>query len=409
MIRNAFHAGRSARRIATPILAVACFGAFVAAAPSPMPEQTAVPAVATAEIVPMPARWSGDSARQLLGIVEAARAEGLNPRDYGPGELRRAIAGGEGGVLDAAADATASALAHDYYFGRVSDRGAGWMIRRSPYESAQLREALQAAVRSGGLDRFFAGLLPADARYAALREALAQATDGAERDRLRANLERARWMPRRIDASYIYVNVPSYRLAVVNDGQAVSTYTVVVGARDTPTPQMISPTSSLVVNPWWNVPQSIVRKSNMRPGRGGFQFTAMNGGWQVRQPPGPRNALGRIKFNLVNDQAIYMHDTPAKAGFTRDARALSHGCVRVQDIDRLAAELMTDDEGRLDEALARKDTATLRLPRTWPVYIVYFTADVDETGSVVAYDDPYGYDARVIAALDGRSMQIASR
>ena len=128
------------------------------------------------------------------------------------------------------------------------------------------------------------------------------------------------------------------------------------------------------------------------------------------QPPGPRNALGKIKFNLDNDQAIYLHDTNAKSAFNRDQRALSHGCVRVKDIDQLASELMErgGDGTGLEEALADSKTATLRLPKTWPVYIVYFTADTDESGSVVSYGDPYGYDGRILAALDGKPVQIAS-
>ena len=160
------------------------------------------------------------------------------------------------------------------------------------------------------------------------------------------------------------------------------------------------------------MPVSIIRKSNLRPGRAGFQFTSNHdGSWAVRQPPGPRNSLGKIKFNLVNDQAIYLHDTPSKALFARDERALSHGCIRVKDIDQLATQLM-DDGGNaapLDEALASTQTATLRLPRTWQVYIVYFTMDSVEPGSLVTYDDPYGYDARIVASLDGRPAQATLR
>jgi len=405
---------RAARLAAILALGTSAIGLLGAAAPSDVlvaaPQVRSDPAVLAA---PSSApRWTRDSARQLLDLIRGSAAEGLDPADYQPARIRQALARGEGVDLDAVADTAALSLAHDYYFGRVGDRSAmGWLIERSPYEAAQLTTGLQAALASGDLDRFFDGLLPSDVRYQALRKGLAEAADGPTRDRLRANLERARWMPRTSEANYLYVNVPSYRLAVMQGGQAASTYTVVVGAKATPTPQMISPTSSLVVNPWWNVPQSIVKSSNLRPGRGGYQFTSMGAGrWSVRQPPGPRNALGRLKFNLVNDQAIYLHDTPAKSGFARDARALSHGCIRIKDIEGLANELMgAEDTAQLDEALAGRNTATLRLPQTWPVYIVYFTADADpETGALVSYDDPYGYDARVIAALDGNKLQMAS-
>lgn len=357
--------------------------------------------------------WTTEAVRQLLRVVRSADAQGLNPRDYNLDGLRAAVETGPNPTLDVTADAAALSLAHDYLFGRVSDKQSmGWLIERSPYEASQLPAALQAAVAAGKLDQFYASLLPTDDRYQALRSALADASDPDVRDRLRANMERERWMPRTADQNYIYVNIPSYRLQLIDNGQVTSTYTVVVGAKDTPTPAMITPTSSLVVNPWWNVPQSIVRKSNMRPGRPGFQFTKLDGGnWTVRQPPGPRNALGRIKFNLVNDQAIYLHDTPAKAAFVRDDRALSHGCIRVKNINRLASELMQDggDEGALDTALAGTQTATLRLPQTWPVHIVYFTEDLSPAGGLVSYPDTYGYDQKIVAALDGPKLEVASR
>jgi murein L,D-transpeptidase YcbB/YkuD len=209
-------------------------------------------------------------------------------------------------------------------------------------------------------------------------------------------MERWRWMPRALGEDYLYVNVPSYQLQVVDGGISIASYDVVVGAKNTPTPMLASPTSSLVVNPWWNVPASIVKSSNLRPGKGDYIFKASaGGGYAVRQPPGPRNALGKIKFNLSNDQAIYLHDTPGKSAFRRTQRALSHGCIRVKDIDQLAARLMGEDGG---------DTAPLRLPRTWQVYIVYFTLDGDNAGSLTSYSDPYGYDATILARLDGRSV-----
>jgi murein L,D-transpeptidase YcbB/YkuD len=175
---------------------------------------------------------------------------------------------------------------------------------------------------------------------------------------------------------------------------------------------MVSPTGSLVVNPAWYVPESIARKSRLHPGRDGYVWKATpDGGRRIIQLPGPHNALGRIKFNLDNDQSIYLHDTNAKSLFNRDQRALSHGCIRVKDIDQLAADLLSQNGGdtsAFEEALAGDDTRTMRLPRTWPVYIVYFTADVDNAGMVSNFADPYGYDAKVIAALDGTPLEMAS-
>jgi len=365
-----------------------------------------------ADTLPVAAHWNVGAVQDLIAVVEDSRREGLHPADYDLAGLKRAVADGNGAALDALATASALSLAHDYYFGRMTDRsGMRWMIERSPYEAAELPAKLQSAIDHGKLRQFFTALLPSDPRYAALRAALADAQPGPDRDRLRVNMERWRWMPRSIPSNYLYVNVPSYKLRLMRDGIELSSYDVVVGAKDTPTPQIVSPTGSLVVNPTWYVPVSIARKSGLRAGRGGFVGRRLgDGSWGVMQPPGPRNALGKIKFNLDNNQAIYLHDTNAKSAFNRDDRALSHGCVRVKDIDQLATELMEQggDDAALEEAMARTETATLHLPRTWPVYIVYFTADTDGNGDIVTYRDTYGYDAKVLAALDGRPLEVAS-
>jgi len=360
----------------------------------------------------VPVHWSMGAARELITLIEESHDEGLAPADYGLAELRRAAMDGESGRLDMLASASALSVAHDYACGGLSDRsGMQWLSERAPYDAAQFPARLRSAMGDGKLRAFFQALLPSDPRYAALRARLAQTKAGPERDRLRVNMESWRWMPRTIAANYLYVNVPSYKLRVVEDGVQLSSYDIVVGARDTPTPQMVSPTGSFVVNPAWYVPASIARKSGLRAGRGGFVARRLaDGSVTVMQPPGPRNALGRIKFNLDNDQAIYLHDTNVKSVFAREKRALSHGCIRVKDIDQLASELMGQggDGAALEEALASNQTATLHLPQTWPVYIVYFTADTDENGDPATYSDPYGYDARVLAALDGKPLEIAS-
>lgn len=374
-----------------------------------VPFGAAIPtAAAAAEQPAEQARWNDQSVRQLVAAVESARDEGLNPDDYDVAALRQAVDGPEGPARDVLAEAAAMRLASDFYFGRVHDRGGQWMIERSPYERLQLTDGLHAAMEQGDLKRFYANLLPGNERYRALREALATESDPALRNGIRVNMERWRWMPRDLSADHIYVNVPSYRLNVVEGGTILSSYDVVVGAKDTPTPMMVSPATGLVVNPSWHVPQSIVKSLGLRPGRGGYRYKALdNGGYAVVQPPGPRNALGRLKFNLVNDQAIYLHDTPAKAAFKKEDRALSHGCIRVRNIDQLATELMAAEGGdamALEDALAGSKTQTLSLPRHWPVYLVYFTVDLDSNGALASYGDPYGYDADVLAKLDGEPL-----
>lgn len=387
----------------------------VSAASVPDTATSLPPASAEANLPAAPVAapvWKRDSARQLIGAIEASAEEGLRPSDYGLDALRAALAAGEGAGLDAAAQRSAQMLAHDYQYGRVGERSdLEWHIDRRAGGFDPI--VLNGAVERGEVRRYLESLLPVDDRYKALKAALAASPDTATRDRIRANMERWRWMPRDLGADYLYVNVPSYRLQRVNDGAVLSTYTVVVGAKETPTPWIAGDAPSVVVNPWWYVPQSIIKSSNLRPGRGGYVWKASSSGWTAKQAPGPRNALGRLKINLTNDQAIYLHDTPAKAGFTKDDRALSHGCIRVKDIDRLAAELMEDAGGDatvLEEALAGSETRTLELPKRTNVYLVYFTMDRGEDGSLVSYGDPYGRDAEVLARLDGhplRTLEIA--
>jgi len=360
---------------------------------------------------PQPARWTNSAVRELIAVIESSSEEGLRPADYNLAALQHEVEAGTGPALDSLANQAAMLLAHDYFLGRVRDRSdMQWMIQRSPYEASALPARLNEAIASGKIREFYADLLPSDPRYQALRAAFAEATDGSVRDRMRVNMERWRWMPRSLPTDYLLVNVPSYRLQLFQSGLASASYEVVVGAKATPTPQMLSPAGSLVINPAWYVPTSIVRKSGLRSGRDGYVWRMVDGERRLVQLPGPRNALGRIKLNLENDQAIFLHDTNAKALFARKERALSHGCIRVKDIDQLAATLMSQggDESALEEALARPKTATILLPQTWPVYIVYFTAEADEAGAVASFADPYGYDARVLAALDAAQAEVAS-
>jgi murein L,D-transpeptidase YcbB/YkuD len=349
------------------------------------------------------ALWSAEALSALQIEVMAAAGEGLDPGAYDLAALKGRAPGIE---TDRIANAIALALADDYSRGRVDDPSRlSWHIARRAGPDA-LASGLRAALAANRVAAWLRGLLPQDSRYAALRSAYASAQDDATRDRLRANMERWRWMPRDLGKDHIYVNVPSYTLAVVDEGKPVSTYTVVVGAPKTPTPQIAVDARSVVVNPWWNVPRSIA--GSIKPGAGkGYVFS----GGSVRQKPGPGNALGRVKIDMPNPHAIYLHDTPSKALFAKESRAFSHGCIRVKDIDKLAAELLELDRGDSSEvsrALAQAGTRTVALQRTRPVYLVYFTADVGADGQLVTYEDPYGRDAKLLASLD-RHTRLAAK
>jgi L,D-transpeptidase YcbB len=348
--------------------------------------------------------WTRSMLTDLLAAVEEARAEGLEPADYRSTELRRVLADDFGSEADRLAQNTALALAHDFAHGRVTGRARfDWFVASSAPAPETLRKELDQALAQGRVRDWLRSLLPTDPRYAALKKALAAvAPDDPRRPAILANMERWRWMPRGTAGDrYLWVNVPSFRVALLENGVEQASFVAVVGAPDTPTPALSSTARSVVVNPWWNVPRSIVASGEVKPGaraaRQGFEFIA-NG--RVRQRPGPANALGRIKIELPNPHAIYLHDTPAKALFTAKDRARSHGCIRVQDIEGLADRLAAEPAAVFD-ALAGEDTRTIPVEQSWPIWIVYFTLDLDAQGQLVSYPDIYGRDAALVAALRG--------
>jgi len=364
----------------------------------------APPPVALPEPAAIEAPWDIEDAKQLADAVKTTAAEGLDPADYGYEGLLRAIADGEGSALNAAMNKAALQLARDYSFGRLQgDKDAfQWFIERDPNEAQTLPGKLVAAVEGDGVGAWLRSLLPQNRHYGAMRAALTEAKDAPTRAMLRANMERWRWMPRTLGTDYVYVNVPTYQLWVVQSGKISAIHNVVVGAKSTPTPQLAVPAGAITANPSWHVPQSIIKSSGLRPGVGGYEYKPDGrGGHLVRQLPGPKNALGRMKVEMFNPHAIYLHDTPAKGLFAKKARALSHGCIRVQYVDQLAARL-AGDEGlpALQKAMAGKKTVTMPLAKNWPVWLVYFTAEQDADGKLVTLSDPYGRDAQVVKALD---------
>ncbi|MGH6819875.1 MAG: L,D-transpeptidase family protein, partial [Methylocella sp.] len=223
-----------------------------------------------------------------------------------------------------------------------------------------------------------------------------------------ANMERWRWMPRDMGETHIEVNIPDYEAVVIEKGEVIERARVVVGKEETPTPVFSNTMKFLIVNPAWNVPQSIIRKE-MLPRlaadpdylyRLGYQVSSRAGHLVVRQPPGERNALGRIKFVFPNDFSVYMHDTPMRKLFASAKRAFSHGCVRVDDPFRFAETVLGNgwSEQRVKKLIGGKERYVY-LPKPLPVHLEYFTTFVDESGELQLRDDVYGYSRRVKAAL----------
>ena len=220
------------------------------------------------------------------------------------------------------------------------------------------------------------------------------------------NLERWRWMPRDLGRKYVRVNLPEFKVFVYRNGRRIFEERIVIGKRTQKTPVFSEKMKYVVFNPYWYVPQSIIWTE-----MGGRVPYGYEGGWRngrltVRQPPGPKNALGKIKFMFPNKHSVYLHDTPKKHLFAKNVRAFSHGCVRVRNPDQLAYAVFADEPGwprsKVDFHFQRSTRAEVKLPEKIPVHVVYFTAWAEDGGKMRYFDDIYGHDKRLAIALKYR-------
>jgi L,D-transpeptidase YcbB len=376
-----------------------------APAPAPALPPAAVPAPAPS---PIAADWSRKEAEALLAYIEGVDAEGLDPADYDRDALRAAIEA-KGDALDAAATATFLRLAGDLMFGHVrGDDRIDWHVRDDSLNAYDQQALLDRAVK-GGVAETLGSLMPTHPQYAALKALLADpATDAKTRDRIRINLDRWRWLPRDLGSKYVIVNVPAYTVALVENGQTLNRRRAVAGALKTPTPQLSAVITGAIFNPWWEVPTSI---AGSVAGKKGYVTVKLpGGGVRYRQPPGPGNALGRVKLVMGNPYAIYLHDTNAKNLFNRQARAYSHGCIRTEDAVGFAETLLDGtewDRAKINQTLATGKATQANLAGPVPVYIVYFTVAATSDGPPMSYADMYGRDGKVLAALSDRSSGTA--
>jgi len=250
-------------------------------------------------------------------------------------------------------------------------------------------------------------------------------------ERTAVSLERWRWMPREFGERHVYVNLPNFRLHLMNGEQRIVDMPVVVGATKHATPTFSKDMSYLEFSPTWTVPARIARKELLplerkRPGylkSRGFEYITWVKGklrkvpyskvsradlskvpfpYTLRQKPGGRNALGRMKFMMPNRYAIYLHDTPAKRLFSHQTRAYSHGCVRLSDPDRLASLILQIDGKSFSEAeslIAKQETTRVPLSSPIPTHLAYFTTWIDRDGKLQTRPDVYRYDAALRKAL----------
>jgi murein L,D-transpeptidase YcbB/YkuD len=384
---------------------------------------------------------AGDAADQLLALLSSARLDGLDPAKYHVAELQAAVADARTGKKKhvAEADRALSEAFVAYVADLRQDPGVG-----INYVDASLRPtppsplaALLTAAIAPSLSDYVHNMGWMHPFYAQLRDALANhnySTD-QQRELLELNLQRVRALPAGRQR-YVLVNAAQQRLYMYEDGKPVDSMVVVVGKPKWPTPMLAAYIRYAALNPYWYVPsdlagedvgQFVVKFGLKYLDDYGYEvvsdwtpnptiidpktidWKAVTDGKteiMIRQRPGPKNFMGRMKFMFPNQFGVYLHDNPRRELFLKSARYFSGGCVRLEDAPRLGRWLFGHD---LDWQSAGTEQP-VQLAQPVPVYITYLTAMPDGT-SIAYYDDVYGRDSPKLAgtSADSRANSVVSR
>jgi murein L,D-transpeptidase YcbB/YkuD len=271
-------------------------------------------------------------------------------------------------------------------------------------------------------------LAPKTPTYRLLREALQNSHGGAPGGgpgkaaatthlrEIKVNLERERWLPRRLPADRVWVNVADERVVMYRDDRAVYSSRVIVGQDDrhNQSPEFQASIDRIMFNPPWNIPPDIAANeilplANRDPNYLTKHNLVMLPDGILQQKAGATSALGFLLFEMQNRFDVYLHDTPSKNLFLRDNRRISHGCIRVEDPRKLAALLMQQSAKEIDESIAAGDTTRSNLPRPVPVFVVYETAFADADGKLQFRPDVYRRDAEIWQSLEPKGQVMAER
>ena len=382
---------------------------------------------------------AGDAADQLIALLSSARLDGLDPEKYHVSALQQAVAAARTGKKKhvAEADRALSEAFVSYVADLRQDPGVGVTYVDAslrPTPPTPLATLLTAAI-APSLSDYVHGMGWMHPFYVQLREAIANhsySTD-QQRDLLAINLERARVLPAGRQR-YVLVNAAQQRLYMYEDGKVADSMVVVVGKPKWPTPMLAAYVRYAALNPYWYVPsdlagedvgQFVVKFGLKYLDDYGYEIVSdwtpnptiidpKTIDWKgitdgsvkdimIRQRPGPKNFMGRMKFMFPNQFGVYLHDNPRRELFLKSARFFSGGCVRLEDAPRLGRWLFGRD---LDWQSAGTEQP-VPLAQPVPVYITYLTAMPDGT-SIAYYDDVYGRDAPKLAAATPATSQDAS-
>jgi L,D-transpeptidase YcbB len=452
--------------------------------------------------------WVSDSgplpvAAALVGIIEAAGTEGLDPNDYPHGRIRALLGRGHPPDTLARLDLLLSraflAYGSDLSLGRVDPAAVD-----SSWTAARRSVDVVAALDSGGAVATLERLAPPQLPYAMLRRALLryreiaalggwpavpagpelapgvrdprvavlrtrlvdegylgpgegtgdlddaavagavwqfQARHGLEPDgvvgpatlaalnvaverrihQIELNLERWRWLPRALGDRYVMVNSAAFVLEVVESEQQVMTMRAVVGRRDWPTPIVSGQITGLIFSPVWHIPRNIALKEVLPLFERDSTYLLRHGitismdsstfALQLEQAPGKDNPLGGVKIIFGSRFNVGIHDTPARSLFQQRVRTFSHGCIRVEGAADLATYLLQDSvrwtADSVRARMARTTEQVVPLSRPIPVHLTYWTAWVDDDGTLQFRDDVYGWDGKLATLLRSRRPRPA--
>ena len=336
--------------------------------------------------------------------------------------------------------------------GRADPSSLSELIDQAP-PLLEPKVVLTEIAASPAPDIYLQSLHPKHEQFQRLRQALLKARGVGDDDaakkprneqeiqRLLINMERWRWMPADLGTIYVQDNVPEFMLYVVKDGKTIHSDKIVVGQRNYATPIFSADMQSIVFNPEWTVPPTIVRENllpNLRSGGwfGGSTSILREHGLQVKyngrtvdpdsinwssvnmasiaftQAPGPTNVLGKLKFVYPNKHTVYMHDTIKQNLFNQTVRAIGHNCIRMEKPSQLAEILLQQDKGwdskKVQDLLSRSVDEPVTLDHPIPVHTTYFTAVVDDQGKVTSFADIYALDRKVASVVLGKAIAYAA-
>jgi murein L,D-transpeptidase YcbB/YkuD len=413
---------------------------------------------------------SGISERgnSVIGEIRRAGDWGLRARDFALPQLPAgAISPEAAAAAEIAVTFAVLKYARHARGGRLGDlSGISKLLDYKP-PVRRAGDILADIAASAAPDAYLRSLHPRHEQFEALRrlllklggsDATARIESGRESvdrsvrlGRILVNMERWRWLPADLGEFHVWNNVPEFLTRVVRKGETIHSDRVVAGQPDWATPAFSADLKTIVFHPSWGVPDGIKRKELLPRLRDSSQgdligfFTGTQssravleqqklqvfhqgrpidpdqvdwssaniGAYEFRQPPGPTNVLGSIKFMFPNKHDVYMHDTPASERdlFAKSFRGLSHGCMRVADPLRLAAALLARDKGWSEQQVAsllNGGTREVEIATRIPVHMTYFTAMVDRRGNLQTFADLYGLDTRMGAILFGAKVPFVT-